>query len=192
MKREPGALTLSEDDRRVLAVWAADCAERTLPLFERIAPNDPRPRQAIEGTRAFARDELRIGPVRALAVAAHAAARDVGDPAAVAAARAAGHAAAVAHMGSHARGVAYAAIAAGLAVPEDAAEVADEARWQLDHTSPAVREALRRLPPPARSAGVLGQLQNDLHDRIGGPASSGGFSLPTGLTGVSTGVTMAP
>ena len=27
-ERRPGALTLSEDDRRVLAVWAADCAEQ--------------------------------------------------------------------------------------------------------------------------------------------------------------------
>ena len=34
MGRQPGALTLSEDDRRVLASWAADCAERTLSLFE--------------------------------------------------------------------------------------------------------------------------------------------------------------
>jgi hypothetical protein len=34
MERQPGALTLSEDDRRVLAVWAAACAEQTLPLFE--------------------------------------------------------------------------------------------------------------------------------------------------------------
>ncbi len=103
-------LTLSEDDRRVLAVWAADCAERTLPLFEAQAPGDTRPREAIAGGRAFARGELRIGPVRALAIAAHAAAREVGDPAAVAAARAAGHAAATAHMASHARGVpAYAA-----------------------------------------------------------------------------------
>ena len=38
MQRQPGALTLSEDDRRVLAVWAADCAERVLPLFEKQAP----------------------------------------------------------------------------------------------------------------------------------------------------------
>jgi hypothetical protein len=39
-ERRPGALTLSEDDRRVLAVWAADCAERTLSLFEARAPDD--------------------------------------------------------------------------------------------------------------------------------------------------------
>jgi hypothetical protein len=127
MERQPGALTLSEDDRRVLAVWAADCAERTLPLFEAQAPGDPRPREAIEGAWAFARGEMRIGPVRTLAVAAHASAREVRDPAAVAAARAAGHAAATAHMASHARGVAYAVKAVGLATPHDPAAIADEA-----------------------------------------------------------------
>jgi hypothetical protein len=105
VKRQPGALTLSEDDRRVLAVRAADCAERTLSLFEGQAPNDTRPRDAIDGLRAFARGDMRIGRVRALSAQAHAAAREVGDPAAVAAARAAGHAAGVAHMAAHARGV---------------------------------------------------------------------------------------
>ncbi|CCH70511.1 conserved hypothetical protein [Phycicoccus elongatus Lp2] len=47
--KTPGALTLSENDRRILALWAADCAERTLPLFLAEAPDDPRPREAIEG-----------------------------------------------------------------------------------------------------------------------------------------------
>jgi hypothetical protein len=97
----------------------ADCAERPLALFEARAPTDPRPRDALDGLRAFARGELRIGAVRALAARAHAAAREVGDPAAVAAARAAGQAANVAHMAAHARGVAYAAKAAGLAALDD-------------------------------------------------------------------------
>jgi hypothetical protein len=61
MGRQPGALTLSEDDRRVLASWAADDAERTLPLFEARAPADRRPRDAVDGLRAFARGELRSG-----------------------------------------------------------------------------------------------------------------------------------
>src|SRR5436309_10147621 len=104
MSSQLGALTLSEEDRRVLAVWAADCAERALPLFEARAPADRRPRDAIEGARAFARGELRIGAVRALSAGAHAAARAARHPAAVAAARAAGHAAAVADMAAHARG----------------------------------------------------------------------------------------
>ena len=49
MTRWPGALTLSEHDRRVLAGWAADCAERTLALFERRDLSDTRPRDAIDG-----------------------------------------------------------------------------------------------------------------------------------------------
>ena len=168
MERHPGALTLSEDDRRVLAVWAADCAERVLSLFEAQAPGDTRPRDAIDGLRAFACGELRIGPVRTLSARAHAAAREVGDPAAVAAARAAGQAAGVAHMAAHARGVAYAAIAAGLAAPHDPTAVADEVRWQQNHASPAVRDVLRRLPPPIRSAGVLGALISDMHTKLTG------------------------
>ena len=163
MERKPGALTLSEDDRRVLAVWAADCAERVLPMFEIRALGDPRPREAIEGVRAFARGELRIGPARALAVAAHAAAREVGDPAAMAAARAAGHAAAVAHMAAHARGVpAYAAIAAGLAAPDGSTASTREIQWAVRHAAPAVRQVLLKLPTPPRSAGKLGTLIDDL------------------------------
>ena len=147
----------------MLAVWAADCAERTLPVFEAQAPDDSRPRAAIDAVRAFARGEIRIGPVRALAVAAHAAAREVGDPAATAAARAAGHAAAVAHMASHARGVAYAAIAAGLAARDDLDAVAAEARWQQGHLTPEASAVLAELPAPPRSGGTLSALQQDLH-----------------------------
>ncbi|HEV8699483.1 MAG TPA: hypothetical protein VGQ89_17460 [Candidatus Limnocylindrales bacterium] len=171
MERRPGVLTLSEDDRRVLAVWAADCAERTLPLFEARAPGDARPREAIEGVRAFARGEMRIGPARALAVGAHAAAREVGDLIAVAAARAAGHAAAVAHMAAHARGVpAYAAIAAGLAAPDDPTASTREVEWAVSHASRAIREVLRKLPAPPRSAGMLGTL---IDDPVSGLAAGG-------------------
>jgi hypothetical protein len=155
MELQPGALTLSEDDRRALAVWAADCAERTLSLFEAQAPSDRRPRDAIDGLRAFARGEMPIGRLRALSAAAHAAAREVHDPAAAAAARAAGQAAATAHMAAHARGLSYAAKAAGLAMPERPTAADDESRWQLDHASPAVRDVLRKLPPPMRPAGML-------------------------------------
>jgi hypothetical protein len=171
MERQPGALTLSEDDRRVLAAWAADCAERTLSLFEAQAPSDPRPRDAIDGLRSFAHGEMRIGPVRDLAARAHAAAREVDDPAAVAATRAVGQAAGTAHMAAHARGAAaYAAKAAGLAAPDDRTAVADEARWQQRHASPTVREVLRKLPPPTRSAGLLGALISDLHTKLAGGA----------------------
>lgn len=165
--RQPGALTLSEDDRRVLAEWAADCAERTLSLFEARAPGDTRPREAIDGVRAFSRGEMRIGPVRTLSARAHAAAREVGDPAAVAAARAAGHAAGTAHMAAHARGVpAYAAVAAGLAAREHPTAAADQVRWALSHASPAVRDVLKKLPAPPSSGGALGTTINALHTKV--------------------------
>jgi len=181
MGREAGRLTLSEDDRRVLAVWAADCADRTLALFEAQASGDTRPRDAIDGLRAFARGELRIGKARALSVGAHAAAREISDPAAVAAARATGQAVVTAHMAAHARGAAaYAAKAAGLAapnevtampnevtaMPNEVTAMASEARWQRDHASPAIREVLLRLPCPTRPAGILAALITDLHTQL--------------------------
>lgn len=139
---------MTEAERRVVAVWAADCADRVLPLFEAEAPDDDRPRDAVARTRAFARGELSTaGEIRRRFVAGRAAA-SAGTPAARAAARAAAQAAGVAHMGAHALGAAaYAAVAAGLARPDHPAAVADEVAWQLAHLSPAAAGALRLLPP---------------------------------------------
>ncbi len=144
--------TLSEVERRLVAAWAADCAERVLGVFEASAPGDLRPRESIARTRAFARGELDTAGEIRRRFSGGGAARQVGDRAAAAAARAAGQAAAVAHMGAHALGAAaYAARAAGLAAgpthlkrPE---AVADEIRWQIGHMSEEVRGALSRLPP---------------------------------------------
>jgi hypothetical protein len=149
--------TLSEADRRIVAVWAADCAERGLRLFEAEAPGDSRPRDAIARLRAFARGELGVAEARRRFVA-HSAAREVSVPAAVAAARAAGQAASVPHMGAHALGAAaYAAKAAGLAADDPPVAVSDEIRWQLGRMSPAVKAALRQLPPVGENrSGPLG------------------------------------
>ena len=122
--------TLSEPDRRLVAVWAADCAERVLGLFEAEAPGDSRPRDAIARLRAFARGELGVGEARRRFVA-HAAVREVSAPVAVAAARAAGQAASIPHMGAHALGAAaYTAKAAGLAAPDRPEAVSEEICWQ--------------------------------------------------------------
>ncbi len=151
--------TLSEDDRRIVAAWAADCAERVLELFEAEAPGNSRPRDAIARTRAFARGELGVAEGIRRRFTAGGAARDVKSPAAAAAARAAGQAAAIPHMGAHALGAAaYAAKAAGFAAPDRPETLSEEVRWQLDHMSPQVRAALRRLPPVGENpSGPLGQ-----------------------------------
>ncbi|WP_372512106.1 putative immunity protein [Frankia umida] len=149
--------TLSEADRRRVAAWAADCAERVLGLFEAEAPKDDRPRAAIARTRAFARGELNTAEEIRRRFVGGVAAGDVKAPAAAAAARAAGQAVAICHMGAHALGAAaYAAKAAGLA-PGRPGAVEDELRWQLDHMTAEVRAALRALPPVGEDrSGPLG------------------------------------
>jgi len=166
---QPGGLTLSEGERRVLISWATACAEQALPLFENEAPDDPRPRDAITGARAFARGDLRIGVARALSAQAHAAARQVAAPTAAAAARAAGHAVAVAHMASHAlEAASYAARAASLAEPEGVeAAVARSLDRAERHASKEVRELLGRLPPRGGAAGTsLAGLAVQLDQRL--------------------------
>lgn len=139
--------TLSEADRRLVAWWAADCAERVLPLFEAEAPDDDRARDGVERARAYGRGELdTAGQIKRRLVAGRAA-HSATTPAAVAAARAAWQASGVAHMGAHALGAAaYAAKAASLAADDPEAARRDEVRWQLDRMTDDVRAALARLP----------------------------------------------
>jgi hypothetical protein len=80
MDHEPSSPLLNNEDLRHIALWAADCAERALPVFETKAPNATRPREAITAIRALARSRTRTAKLRKVACAASAAAREVGDP----------------------------------------------------------------------------------------------------------------
>jgi hypothetical protein len=117
----------TEQEHRLLAVWAADCAEHVLAYFEAIHPQDDRPRKAIEAARLWERGDLAMADARKAAFAAHAAARAAAQPAARAAARAAGHAAATAHVAGHARHAAAYAVKAAK-INDDAAK--EESDWQ--------------------------------------------------------------
>lgn len=59
--------TLTDAHHHLLAVWAADCAEHVLHLFEAEQPDDPRPRRTIASTRAWARGEMTMSQARAAA-----------------------------------------------------------------------------------------------------------------------------
>lgn len=169
MAREARYFPLSLESLRAIGGWAADCAERALPVYERRAEGDSRPRAAIEGIRVFAGGGKRTARLRILALAAHAAAREAGDPAATAAARAAGSAAASAythplvdvHQTKHIVGpAAYAALALELDRDGDA-DIGDGAvRWAIAHAPAAAREVLRQMP--ARPAGNS-RLEKILH-----------------------------
>ena len=58
---------------RNLRLFAADCAEHVLPLFEQRYPDDKRPREAIEVARRFARGEATREELAAARAAARAA-----------------------------------------------------------------------------------------------------------------------
>ncbi|WP_022826336.1 putative immunity protein [Hymenobacter norwichensis] len=106
-------------EHHALALEAAACAERVLPFFEQMHPDDARPRLALATLREWVQGQASMMACRQAAFAAHAAARTASQPAAVAAARAAGQAAAVAHMYTHApHVVSYAAKASALATCE--------------------------------------------------------------------------
>jgi hypothetical protein len=134
--------TLTDSDHHLLALWAASCAEHVLPLFESAHPEDPRPRQAIEHARAWARGEVTMTESRAAGGDAMGAARDKRG-AARHAAYAAGQAGAVAHVAAHELGAAaYAIKAARAAAPAGRAEAAGrlECRWQHEVLPDAIRE----------------------------------------------------
>ncbi|MCX6063361.1 MAG: hypothetical protein NTV26_04110 [Caldiserica bacterium] len=160
MGRESRYFTLSLESLRVLGNWAADCAERALPVFEKHAGSDTRPRAAIEGIRVFARGGKRTAELRSLALAAMTAAREVGDPAGATAARAAGLAASSAYthpladvqQTKHIVGpAAYAALALELDHANDPAIADGEVRWAIEHVPSEVREVLLQMP--ARQVG---------------------------------------
>ena len=134
--------TLTDSDHRLLALWAAACAEHVLHLFESVQPSDPRPRLAIEQIRAWARGETRMSQSRAAGGYAMAAARELSGAARYAA-YAAGQAAVVAHVAAHELGAAaYAIKAARAAAPGGDGESAGrlECRWQRDQLPDAIRE----------------------------------------------------
>jgi hypothetical protein len=133
--------TLLDADHRLLAAWAADCAEHVLPLFEEVRPADGRPRQAIEQSRAWVRGEATMSQARTAAFAANDAARDLSG-AARHAAHAAGQAAAVAHVAAHELGAAaYAIKAVRAAAPDDGRASAGrkECQWQRDQLPESIR-----------------------------------------------------
>jgi hypothetical protein len=134
--------TLTDADHRLLAVWAAACAEHVLHHFAAARPDDPRPRWAIDRARAWARGAIPMSEARAAAGHANVAARDLRGAARYAA-YAAGQAAAVAHVAAHELGAAaYAIKAARAAAPEGQGEQAGrlECRWQREQLPEAIRE----------------------------------------------------
>ena len=137
--RRGGSLT--DADHRLLAVWAAACAEHVLVLFESGCPGDTRPRDAIATARAWARGEVGMMQSRGAGGHAMGAARLLTGPARWAA-YAAGQTACVAHVAEHDLGAAAYAIKAVRAVTplgDSDAAGARECEWQRRQLPQRVR-----------------------------------------------------
>jgi hypothetical protein len=146
-KRDPRFITvrrggsLQDADHHLLAIWAADCAQHVLHLFNEMQPADDRPQRAIQLGRAWARGEVTMTQARTAAGHAMAAAR-VLRGAAREAAFAAGQAAAVAHVAAHELGAAaYAIRAARAAADKSERDEAGrrECQWQHAQLPGAIR-----------------------------------------------------
>ena len=140
LNRKDGAMEelVKGTDKKTLAIWATDCAERVLPYFEENYPKDPRPRDALTTLRTWIETGVfRMAAIRGASLASHAAAREAGDDTpARSAARAAGQAVATAHVLTHSlRAAVYALQAVWRAAdPADAdTAVAGERDWQYRH-----------------------------------------------------------
>jgi len=120
-------------DQKVLALWAAECAEHVLPFFEEKHPGDDRPQKAIEACRQWAADGVfKMAAIRKASLDAHAAARDAEEEDARAAAHAAGQAVATAHVPTHALASALYGIRAAAARSGDTDDgLIRERDWQL-------------------------------------------------------------
>ncbi|RCS22105.1 hypothetical protein DUT91_20270 [Phyllobacterium salinisoli] len=150
----------SKDDQVALSVWALDCAERVLPMFERSMPKDERPGNALRLGRQWVDTRVfRMPVIRGASLCAHAAAKAVkADKAACEAVHAAGQAVATAHVAQHAYGAACYALKAIIADRPDVAEqlVHDELSWQSAHLPGHLREEIMsRIVVEPRKKGLF-------------------------------------
>lgn len=122
-----------KSEQKLLAVWAAACAERVFPLFEDKYPDDGRPRKAIEVLRDWiATGEFSMAVIRKASLGAHAAAKGKKEADAAFAAHAAGQAVATAHVVTHALGASIYGIRAVAARSSNMNDGLKERDWQLE------------------------------------------------------------
>jgi hypothetical protein len=171
MQQTKETIELSIDELREIAGFAAKCAQRVLPIFERLMPDDTRPREAIDAALAFSKDGKRSNRLRAIGLAAFRAAHLANAPAAAEAAQAATqavgaaflHPLAKAHQVKHILGAAaYAARAAELDAGNNLSVSIEYCDWAIQHAPAAVTAVLVRYPAAPLGGGRVGELLREL------------------------------
>lgn len=126
---------VKKTNHKTLGIWAADCVERVLPYFEEKYPEEKRPRKAIEALRTWVQTGVfKMADVRKIALASHAAAREVeADNVARSVARATGQALATAHVPTHSIAATTYAVTAIRDITNNEIAVNKERQWQYQH-----------------------------------------------------------
>ncbi len=175
MTTSQGDFALTLDDLRVVARYAAECAQEALPVFEADRPGDPRARAAIDAAWEFVHGAPRSKLQRTAALEAHRAAKEATTSAAHAAARAAGDAAASAYLhplakptqvGHILRAAALAARALELAADDDPAVASQTIERARRRASPALVDVLGRFPLAPKGKNRVDQLWKTLDTAI--------------------------
>ncbi|MEP7765077.1 putative immunity protein [Sanguibacter sp. 25GB23B1] len=170
-----GDFDLTMDELRAVVRFATDCAESLLPDFEAEAPEDSRPREALNAARAFAEGATRTNLQRKAAFAAHRAAQSVSAETAQLAALACGDAAASAYLhpiaqatqvGHILRAAACAARVAELRAGDDGTTGSDSVSILAERATSPVPDVLRRYPAAPQGRSRLSQLMSALDTAI--------------------------
>ena len=177
-KTSLGNSTQEQELLRPIALWAADCAEQALSVFEDRFPMDKRPREAIEGGRTFGHGKKRDKNLRTLAWAAHSASKEADERSAKYAARAAMLTAAVAYthtdlpsidQARHVLGpLAYAALALETTADKKSNISNQLIRHAVEKATPEVYHFLKHMPlqPKGKGKSRLSILYADIDSAL--------------------------
>lgn len=166
------------DELRVIARFAAACAEPALVIFRNACPDDPRPAAALEAARVFADGAARSRLQRTAATDAHRAAKEAPTEAARHAASAASDAPAAAYLHPLARAsqvrhilgaAAQAARAAELAQGDDPVVAEYVITAAAKRATPVVRDVLGRYPRAPRGRSRVAVLMQRLDSLLRDP-----------------------
>lgn len=175
MTIDPGRyFELTMDELREVARFAAQGAQQVLAIFEEAAPDDGRPRAAVDAAWKFANGARRTKLQRVTALEAHRAAKAARTQVAKHAAHAAGDAASAAYLhpfakasqvGHILRADAHAACALEILTSDDRSgqAVINDA---VARASPLLVDVLRRYPPAPEGTNRVGLLMQALDDKL--------------------------
>lgn len=166
-----GDFDLTMDELRAVVRFATDCAQELLPDFETVAPDDSRPRDALDAAQTFADGAPRSNLQRTAAFASHRAAKGVSDETAQLAALACGDAAASAYLHPIAKAsqvghIVRAAACAARVVELRTGVTDDGVRVLAARAAPPLPEILRRYPAAPTGSSRIAQLMSALDSAI--------------------------